>query len=152
MKEFTIQEVIEYAQKIETDSYRFYRKMAAILKEPETVEFAEKLSAEEERHYNQLAGLLTEEEIEAEQLERRVALEGVDDIDGVVPAPEIPDDSTALDILNITLEREKKTEQLYGMLLAFTDLNAVMVKAFEDLKGFERNHVTRVSAMIERLR
>ncbi len=152
MKEFTIQEVVEYAQKIETESYRFYRKMAAILEEPATVEFAEKLSMEEEKHYNQLAGLLTGEEIAPEQLETRVALEGVDDLDGVVPNREIPEDSTALEILNITLERERRTEQLYGMLLVFTDLNAVMVKVFEDLKGFEKSHVARVSAMIERLR
>jgi len=152
MREFTMQEVIEYAQKLETESYQFYKKIAATLKDPGTVELAENLSAEEEKHYNQLTGLLTHGSLTPEDLNVRVTLDQLEDIDKIVSNSEIPEDTTALGILNTALEREKTTEQLYGMLLAFTDMNETMVNAFEDLKKFEQNHVARVSAMIERVK
>ena len=152
MREFTMQEVIEYAQKIETESYRFYKNIAATLNDPATVELAESLSAEEEKHYNQLTGLLTHDSLTPEDLSAKVTLDQLDDIDKIVSTSEIPGDTTALGILNTALEREKATEQLYGMLLAFTDLNATMVNAFEDLKKFEQHHVARVSAMIEQVK
>ncbi len=151
MKEFTVQEVIEYAQRIEKESYRFYKRAAEILEDPETVELVEKLSVEEEKHYNHLGNLLSGKNTTSEELGRKVKLERSDHVDKIVSASEIPGKATPLEILNIALDREKNTEQLYGMLLSMTDLNEAMTRVFEDLRKFERMHVDRVSAMISKL-
>jgi len=151
MREFTIQEVIEYAQKVEKESYQFYKSAADILNDPGTVELAGKLSLEEEKHYNYLGDLLSGEKASPKELGRKVHLDKVDPEDQMVSTSDISGNATALDILNIALEREKNTEQLYGMLLSMTDLSESMTKVFEDLKKFEHNHVDQVSAMIDRI-
>jgi rubrerythrin len=150
MKEITIQEAIEYAQNIEMESYRFYKNTATILKEPQTVELAEKLSREEEKHYNQLKVLL-QENATPEELSRKVTLDPKDYIDNIVTTSDVAEDASALDILNLALEREKKTEQLYGMLLSLSNLNQTMIRVFEDLRKFEQGHVEMVSEMIDRV-
>jgi rubrerythrin len=151
MKEFTIQEVIEYAQRIEMESYQFYKRAAEILEDPETVDLVEKLSEEEEKHYNHLGNLLSLDNTTPDVLGRKIQLDKSDYADKIVSASEISIDATTLDILNIALEREKNTELLYGMLLSLTDLNEAMTRMFEDLKKFEQRHVDQISAMIERV-
>ncbi len=151
MREFTIQEVIEYAQNIEMESYRFYKGSAAVLNDPETVELAERLSLEEEKHYNQLKGLLSHESSKPEELSRKVTLDQPDDMDKIVSTSDISADATTLEILRLALEREKKTEQLYGMLLSLSNLNQTMIRVFEDLRKFEQGHVDMVTAMIDRV-
>ena len=149
MKEFTVQEVIEYAQDIEMESYRFYKATASALNDPETANLAERLSLEEEKHYNQLTGLLSDEKSTPEELSQRVTLERTDDLEKIITTSNISGDATTLEILNLALERERKTEQLYAMLLSLSNLNQTMIQVFEDLRKFEQGHVEMVSAMIE---
>jgi len=151
LREYTIQEVIEYAQGIEEESFRFYRKAAGILDDAGTVGLVEGLAVEEERHYNQLRTLLDPASATAEELAVRITLDVEEPVEGVVAAVEISADATPREILDITLSREKRTERLYGMLLRLTDLNETMVQVFDDLRKFEQRHVERVTAMIGRL-
>jgi len=150
MKEFTVQEVIEYAQDIEMESFRFYKATAGVLNDPETVELAEKLSREEEKHYNQLTGLLSGGISTPDELSRVVTLEKTDDLEEIISSSNIPGDATVREVLNLALEREKKTEQLYAMLLSLSNLSQTMIQVFEELRKFEQRHVDIVSAMIER--
>jgi len=150
MKDFTIREIVEYAEKIEAESHKFYTLAAQMLKEPDTKKLALDLAEEETKHFNHLRDLLNQNRLTSLELDIVVA-KGIDLLNRTVKTAEITEDSDPIDVLEVALEREINTEQLYTMYLTFTDIPDNMVKVFEDLKHQEIGHQNRIKTLIKKI-
>ncbi|HNZ54513.1 MAG TPA: ferritin family protein [bacterium] len=150
MKDFTIREIVEYAEKIEAESHKFYALAAEMIKEPDTKNLAFDLAEEETKHFNHLRDLLNESRLTSLELDIVVS-QGIDLLNRTVKTAEITGDSDPIDILEVALEREINTEELYKMYLTFTNLPDNVVKVFEDLRNQEIGHQNRIKTLIKKI-
>lgn len=148
MNEFTIREIIEHAERIETESHAFYLKAAEYLKDPEALRLVMELSEEEIKHYNHLRDILLQPRIKSVDLNQALRTD-VNLSDRIVKTAEISPESDADTILQIALEREKQTELLYRLYLTFTDIPHNIIRVFEDLQNQEIGHQKRINRIIK---
>lgn len=150
MKDFTIREIVEYAEKIEAESHKFYALAAQMIKEPGTKKLTLELAEEETKHFNHLRDLLNRERLTSLELDIVVA-KGINLDNRTVKTAEITEDSDPIDVLEVALEREINTEELYKMYLTFTDIPDNMIKVFEDLRNQEIGHQNRIKTLIKKI-
>ncbi len=68
----------------------------------------------------------------------------------LINTDEIKSSFSAVDVLNIALNREKNTAKAYEMFKTFTALDDFALKVFEDLRLQEVGHVKKISARLEK--
>ena len=147
MKIFNVKEIIEYAIQIENESFVFYTNVAKLIEDADIKALLVKLSSEEVDHQNRLKDLIDETKISPEFLLKEMEID-TSIMDRIVTTSAIPSDSSALDVLNVALEREKNTEQTYAMLMSLTQISDDVVEVFEDLRLQEQGHVNKIQARI----
>lgn len=150
MKDFTIREIVEHAEKIEAESQKFYSNAASVLKDKDIVKLTGELAAEEIKHFNHLRDLLNETKLSATELDTFIGHK-IDLHDRIVKTSEITEDSDPIDVLEIALDREIGTENLYKMYLTLTDLPDNFIKVFDDLRLQEVGHQNRIKTLIKKM-
>ncbi len=149
MRELNLREIIEYAEKIELESFSFYKKATEIVNEPEVKDVLSQLAAEETGHYNRLRELLEEGKLSKEELEKTINMEKAL-LEMLINTDEIKSSFSAFDVLSIALTREKNTAKAYEMFKTFTALDDFALKVFEDLRLQEVGHVNKISARLKK--
>ncbi len=149
MKEFTVSQVLEYSKNIEQESYDFYKSASAVLKDAELKELVLGLADEELKHYNRINKLLEKAALTAEMLDKRIGIKE-EDYDHLVGSRELPENPTALSILETAYLREVKTESVYRTLLSFTDLADSVVDTFTELVAQEKGHASRIKSIMQK--
>lgn len=147
MKQFSLEDVIRHAQKIEQESHLFYAAAEPHVAEGELRELVRELAAAEVEHFNRLRGLLEERRLAPEELGVAVSFEE-DSLERLVPVRPLPEGGTAREILSVALEREKNTRALYRRLLALTNLSGELTRILEYLVAQETGHARRIEARL----
>ncbi len=150
MKIFNVKEIIEYAIKIEKESFVFYTNAANLIEDADVNALLVKLSGEEVAHQNRLKSLIDETKVSPEFLLKEMEIDTTI-MERIVETSAIPVDASALDVLNVALEREKNTEQTYAMLMNLTQISDDVVDVFEDLRLQEQGHVNKIEARISKI-
>lgn len=150
MKEFTIREIVEHAERIEAESRKFYSTASEKLADAETVKLTRELAEEEIKHFNHLRDLLNESKLSASELDKFSGGK-IDLHDRIVKTAEITEDSDPVEVLEVALDREIATENLYKMYLTLTDLPDNFIKVFDDLRLQEVGHQNRIRTLIKKM-
>ena len=150
MKEFSVEEIIKYSQKIEQESYSFYKEAETRVGDADVEELIRELQDAEVEHLNKLKGLLHEQTLSKEELDTKLNLE-IDPQEMIVSLQPMPDNPTPVTVLQTALQREKNTEGLYRQLLAFTNLSEDITSLFQYLVNQEKGHVTIIKNKLKRL-
>ena len=132
--------------KIEKESFRFYRAASKRLADSETRSLTDELASQEVDHLNKLKDLLNEENIN-EIVDADDAL-----LERIIKTSNIQKGASALDILNIALEREINTKENYERFLALSPMDEQISKTFEELKEMEEKHIEIITERINRLK
>jgi rubrerythrin len=148
MRNLSLKEIIEYSEKIELESYEFYAKAKDIINEEETKSLLTLLANEETEHYNHLRGLINRGHLTAEELDAKLMLKE-ETLTQFINTDKIEKGFSGKQILEIALDREKKTEQLYAMLLTFTDLKPNIINVFKDLRNQEKGHIEKIEVRLK---
>jgi rubrerythrin len=143
MRELNLEEILKYAEKVETESYGFYTKAAGLVKEEEVIELVKQLASEEIDHQNSLRALRHEKQISDEDLNAKLKIE-VDLFDRIINTEEITEKSTSRQVLQIALERENNTEKAYAMMMTFSNLPDNVINLFERLRQQEEGHAVKI--------
>lgn len=150
MKIFTVKEIIEYAIKIENESFKFYTNASKIVEDGDVKDLLVKLSGEEVDHQNRLKALIDEAKVSATTLVKEMEIDTTI-MERIVETSVINDNASAMDVLRVALEREKNTEQTYAMLMTLTQISDDVVEVFEDLRLQEQGHVNKIEARINKI-
>ena len=150
MKDFTVKEIVEFSQRVEQESYDYYKSAQTRLSDQEVIDLTEELAQAEIDHFNRLRALVSETKLTEAELKEKISIEA-DTYEKCVAKSEIPPDPSSRDVLNVALEREKNTRNLYQTLLAFTNLSPDITKTFEHLVGQEAGHVKVIESKLLKL-
>ena len=150
MRELTLNEIIEYAEKIELESYSFYSKAKEIITDNDVKEILIQLADDEKIHYNQLRGLRKKGKLDSIELEQKISI-NMDILEKIVNTEKIEKDFTTSDVLKIALQREINTEQTYGMLITLTQLSKNVIDVFELLRNQEKGHVVKIQNRLDKV-
>lgn len=150
MKSFSVEEIIKYSQKIEQESYAFYKEAEGKIENKEVKELTRELQEAEMKHLNKLKGLLQETKLSRKELDSKIELTE-DPESMIVSLEKISPNAGPKDILETALQREKKTEGLYRQLHAFTDLSEDVVSTFDYLVKQEQGHVVTIENKLKSL-
>lgn len=150
MKLFSVKEIIEYAIKIEKESFAFYTRAAEIVKDDDVKKLVEMLALEEIDHQNRLRNLIDKETVSVEDLDKKHEI-NTTLMEQIVNTSEIKTDSSAMDVLETALDREESTEQTYAMLATLSNIDESIVKIFDELRLQERGHVNKIQYRIDHL-
>ena len=151
MKEFSVQEILEFSRSIEMESYTYYTRVGEIAPESGLRDLASELAAEELKHYNRMNQFLEKNRLTRAELDERVRVAKSDHA-MLIMTRDIPEHPTSLAILERAHEREVHTGNMYRTLLAYTNLSADLVETFEDLVDQEEGHAMRIESMIRKIR
>ena len=143
MRELSLNEIIEYAEKIELESYTFYSKAKDIILNEEVKDLLTQLANDETDHYNHLRNLRQKGNLDQAELDQKIPI-GVDLFSKIVNTEKIGKDFTSKDVLTIALQREINTEQTYAMLMTLTQLNDSVLEIFELLRKQEKGHIIKI--------
>ena len=149
MKKLTVNEVLEYAIKIEKESYDFYENSRKVLKDDELKSLVTLLMRQEEEHLKSLKALL----IDSQKKSSFKALINVDSskLTQIIQTEEITEDTNPIDILNIALEREINTKNNYDMFLDLVKMDDNLIDTFEMLRDKEEEHIRIIKRKINEL-
>ncbi|MDP8201560.1 MAG: ferritin family protein [Candidatus Tenebribacter burtonii] len=150
MKELTLKEIIEYAIKIEKESYSFYKKAENIVDDQNVKKLLILLANEEIDHQNRLLVLIDEEIVSAKELEKKRDV-NISLMESIIATSNIVENCSSREVLKIALEREKNTEQSYSMLLTLSDISEEIVNIFDELRLQEKGHVQKIQNRINNL-
>ena len=150
MRGLNLKEIIEYSEKIELESYEFYSKAKDIVDEEDTKSLLTLLADEETGHYNHLRSLINKGHLTEEELDAKLMLKE-DTLSQYVNTDKIEAGFSGKQILEIALDREKKTEQLYAMFMTFSDINIKVLEIFTDLRNQEKGHVNKITARLKKM-
>lgn len=148
MKEIVVEEILNYSRKIELESYSFYKECAFMMKDEEVKALAEGLAEEEIDHYNRLNKLLDGIAVGEEELKKRIKIEKIH-YETLVVTRTVPAEPTPLQFLEIALEREEETKDVYTGLAIITDLTGEVVLVFEQLMNQEEGHILRIRNLMK---
>ena len=143
MRELSLNEIIEYAEKIELESYTFYSKAKEIILNENVKDLLTQLANDETDHYNQLRNLRQKGKLSQEELDQKISIDQ-DLFSKIVNTEKIEKDFTSKEVLAIALQREINTEQTYAMLMTLTQLNDIVLEIFELLRNQEKGHVIKI--------
>ena len=149
MRGLNLKEIIEYSAKIELESYEFYSKAKDIINEEETKSLLTLLANEETGHYNHLRGLINRGDLTSEELDAKLMLKE-ETLTQFINTDKIEEGFSGKQILEIALDREKKTEQLYAMFMTFSDINVKVLEIFTDLRNQEKGHVNKITSRLKK--
>jgi len=149
MKEFTVKGVLEYSRNIEKESYTFYKEAGQKLEDNDLKILAEELAIEEMGHYNRLNKLLEDTKLTEEELNFKIQIKESDH-DMLVSTRKIPENPTAIAILEAAYQREKNTESVYRTLISITDLSTDLIETFTDLVNQEKGHANRIESIMKK--
>jgi len=150
MKVFNVKEIIEYAIKIERESFEFYNRAYEHVTDKDVKDLTLQLAGEEVDHQNRLRQLIDEEIISSETLLKEMEVDTTY-MDRIVETSTIPVDASAIDVLNIALERENNTERTYAMLMTLSHIGDDVVKVFEELRLQEQGHANKIIARMKKI-
>jgi rubrerythrin len=150
MKVFTVKGIIEYAIKIENESFKFYTEASKVVEAGEVKDLLVLLSGEEVNHQNRLKGLIDGTKVSVETLVKKMEIDTTI-MERIVETSVIEDNATALDVLKVALEREKNTEQTYSMLITLTQISDDIVDVFDELRLQELGHATKIQLRIDKI-
>jgi rubrerythrin len=150
MKKLTVNEVLEYAIKIEKESYDFYVNSRDVLRDDELKSLVTLLMRQEEEHLKSLKALLKD----SQKKSFFKALINVDSskLTQIILTGEITEDTSPIDILNIALEREINTKNNYEMFLELVKMDETLIDAFEMLRNKEEEHIRLIKRKIDELK
>lgn len=151
MRSLNLREIIEFSEKIELESYEFYKNSQNLVDEKEVKDLLILLANEETGHYNHLRELLNKGTLTAEELDLKLTLKE-ETLSKYVNTDKIKEGFSGIDVLKIALDRENKTEQLYAMFMTFTDISQKVLKIFTDLRNQEKGHANKISARLNNLK
>ncbi|MCD6398268.1 MAG: ferritin family protein [Spirochaetaceae bacterium] len=148
MKEFTVKEILEYSRNIEQESYKFYKDAGPQFKDDELKKLADELATEEMGHYNRLNRLLENTKLTEEELNLKVQIKN-SDYEMLIGTRSIPENPTALSILETAYQREVNTGNVYRTLISFTNLTDDLIETFSDLVNQEKGHANRIESIMK---
>lgn len=140
MKELTLGEIVEFSQRIEQESFDYYKKAQTNLQEEALIKLTEELAQSELEHFNILRDLLEQSNLREEELKQKIQIEA-STYEKCVNTKPMPANPSARDILEIALGREENTRNLYKQLKAFTNLTPQALDTFDRLADQEQGHV-----------
>ncbi len=150
MKTFNVKEIIEYAIKIEKESFEFYNRAYEHVNDPDVKDLTVQLAGEEVDHQNRLRDLINKEKVDPELLMKEMEIDtGI--MDRIVETSVIPINASPLNVLEIALERENNTEQTYAMLMTLSQITDDIVEVFEDLRKQEQGHANKIKARMKKI-
>lgn len=150
MKTLKVQEIVEYAIRIEEESFRFYRSAGTILVDEHVLEVVHMLADEEMKHVNWLRNLFQKPEVSSSEMEEVVTI-GDEPLESMIHTDQINAAVSKHEILNRALEREKKTRDLYDSMYEMATMSAPVRDTFRVLREQEQEHIQRVKALISDL-
>jgi rubrerythrin len=146
MKKLTVKEIIKFGMKIEKESFRFYKGATKRLEDDETRLLTDELAKQEIDHLNRLKNLLHEESVN-ETLDADDTL-----VESIIKTSNIQKGASALDVLNVALDREINTKENYERFLALSPMDVQIAKTFKELKEMEEKHIEIINERINRLK
>jgi len=150
MKTFNVKEIIEYAIKIEKESFEFYNRAYEQVSDPDVKDLTVQLAGEEVDHQNRLRDLINKEKVDPELLLKEMQID-TEIMDRIVETSVIPINASPLNVLEIALERENNTEQTYAMLMTLSQITDDIVEVFEDLRKQEQGHANKIKARMKKI-
>ena len=150
MKEYTVKEVLEFAQTVEQESYLFYGEAAIRLAEPDLMRLCRVLAENEIEHFNKLRTMAQQEPLSEDELRDHQVTSFPSEGPRVQSEP-IPDETNARDILEIALRREKNTKSTYDMMATFTTISPEVQEVLSFLADEETTHIADVQRRLEEL-
>lgn len=151
MEQLSVEQVIDFAQTVEKESYAFYTEAKDRLQDPALVALCEELAEAEMDHLNRLKHLLDLPSVTQDDLRKLVGFDTAD-YRRVIASGHIDPGATARSILGQALAREQATAGSYAMLVSITDLAPDVIDLFSYLSKQEQGHVTTIKKKMERLK
>ena len=150
MKKLTVNEVLEYAIKIEKESRDFYENSRNVLKDDALKSLVTVLMKQEEEHLKSLKALLDD----SQKKSFSKVLINVDSsmLTQIVHTGEITEDTSPIEVLNIALEREINTKNNYEMFLELVKIDETLIDAFEMLRNKEQEHISIIKRKMNELK
>ena len=143
MRELSLNEIIEYAEKIELESYTFYSKAKENILNENVKDLLTQLANDETNHYNHLRNLRQKGKLSQEKLNQKITIDQ-DFFLKIVNIEKIEKDFTSSEVLTIALQREINTEQTYAMLMTLTQINDNVLEIFKLLRKQEKDHIIKI--------
>ncbi len=150
MKLFSVKEIIEYAIKIEKESFAFYTKASEFVKDSDVKKLVELLAEEEIDHQNRLRNLIDEEKVSKTELDKKHEIDTTL-MERIVNTAAITANSSAMDVLSVALEREQNTEQTYRMLATLSNIDGDVIDIFDELALQEKGHANKIQFRIDHI-
>ncbi len=150
MKVFNVKEIIEYAVKIEKESFEFYTRASENLKDEQVRELTAQLAKEEIGHQNRLRELIDKELVSPELMLKEMEIDTTI-MDRIVATSKISPEASPMEVLQVALERENNTEQTYAMLSTLSQISDDIVEVFEDLRKQEQGHARKIEGRMKKL-
>ncbi len=147
MEKLTVEDVLAFAMRIEEESFRFYRTARDVFGVDDSSRIMDQLAQEEMNHINWLRELLEKPVAKSVDLEDTIGFD-TDPFKGMIIEEKIHNKLTTRDILNIALEREKKTMHLYDTMHKMSSMNETVRDTFRILRDQEQSHVHRVQKLL----
>lgn len=145
MKELTTREILEYAEKIESESFTFYSLAAEAMADAELKKLCHDLAEQEMGHMNNIHSIL-----QTVQNDHPIPLT-VDIFDRIITHSAITPSATPREILTIAYQREMNTRHFYATMLSVTDLEPDIVDLFNALLVQEELHAASIKKRLARL-
>ena len=149
MKEFTVKGILEYSRNIEQESFKFYKDAGAQFKDNDLKILADELAKEEMGHYNRINKLLEDTKLTEAELNIKVQIQD-SDYEMLIGTRNIPDNPTALSILETAYQREINTGNVYRTLISLTNLTDDLIETFSDLVNQEKGHANRIESIMKK--
>lgn len=150
MKVFSVKEIIEYAIRIEKESFAFYTQAAEQVRDRGVRELTQQLAKEEVDHQNRLKALIDEEKVSPYGLKKTLEIDTTL-MDRIVSTSGISEDAGAREVLQTALERENNTERTYAMLMTLSNIGEDLVDVFRDLRKQEQGHAEKIKGRMKKL-
>lgn len=151
MKEFTVEEILEFSRNIEMESYTYYTTAAQRFDDSALKELATDLAGQELEHYNKFNKILEDYKLSRAELDARIAIPR-EDHDRLVEARVLPDYPTPRMVLEAAYEREVHTGGLYRTMITLTNLPDDIVRTFSELMDQEQGHANRIQSLMRKYR
>jgi len=153
MEELTVEEIIRYAIRIEEESYLFYREVSKRLDKTNLKSLTDELCNHAVEHLCMLKRCINEEHLYVDENDLSATIDlDTSSFDMIIHISSIPAQATALDILNIAINRERGIEYTYDMIKKLSRVCNKIKKLFGALKESESSHVIEIKSSIASIR
>ncbi|MBN2526435.1 MAG: ferritin family protein [Deltaproteobacteria bacterium] len=141
----TVEDILKYAIRIENESQLFYRSASQRAIDDAVKVLLQELEAEEVKHEQRLSDILKDvQRLEISAFDRT-------SLEKLISTASIDNDDSQEGVLRVALEREKNTRDFYAQILTMTNLEAHVIKVFEELFAQEQGHYQRISSKLKKL-